>query len=126
VHNAVACPTLTTFEEGRGHHIFAKKAFEGVEGYDKNKALVISAAELERLGLNHLDTGGITATQQRLFRELAASRRPNTLQEHARIAIESLVAGGLERAQAEEVVQRALDQLRSWGITAPSRIPWGG
>jgi hypothetical protein len=122
VHNA--CAIQPYGGPGGGHHIFSKKAFEGVPGYDLNRALAIPQSEIARLELNHLRVGGITQTQRRLFSELAASGRPNTLAEHARIARESLIAGGLSRQDAASVVRTAMEQLRSWGITAPSIIPW--
>jgi hypothetical protein len=121
VHNSCA---VQAYEDGGGHHVFAKKAFQGVQGYNANKALAIPASEIARLGLNHLDSGGITQTQRTLFSELASSGRLNTLGEHATIAIESLVAGGLPRSDANSVVANALKQLLSWGITGPSGIPW--
>lgn len=124
VHNACA---LNAYAIDGGHHIFAKRAFEGVKGYDPAQALAIPKSEILRLGLKHFDADGITATQQRQFRELVASGRPNTLAEHARIAREALIAGGLSKRDARHVVDKALKQLQSWGITAPgSHIPWGG
>jgi hypothetical protein len=36
----------------------------------------------------------MSAAQHRLFNELAESGRANTLQEHSRIAVEALKAGG--------------------------------
>jgi hypothetical protein len=124
VHNACA---VGAYEVDGGHHILAKRAFVGVRGYNADRALAVPTSELRWLGLRHTEAGGITATQQRLFRELAASVKPNTLAEHARIARESLVAGGLSRRDAATVVKKALKQLQSWGIKAPSpHIPWEG
>lgn len=122
VHNS--CVIQPYGGPGGGHHIFSKKAFEGVKGYDLNKALAIPQSEISRLGLNHLDAGEITQTQRRLFTELAESGRPNTLAEHARIARESLVAGGMSKKDAASVVRKALNQLKKWGVTSPSGIPW--
>ena len=121
VHNSCV---LQPYEIGGGHHIFSKKAFEGVKGYDLKKALSIPKSEIDRLGLNHLDVDGITQTQRRLFTELAESGRANTLAEHARIARESLVAGGLSEKEAASLVRKAQNQLKRWGITGPSGIPW--
>jgi hypothetical protein len=121
VHNQ--CQVLP-YENGGGHHIFAKRAFEGLPGYSKRLALAIPDAEIRKLRLGHLNAGGITATQQRLFRELAASGRRNTLEEHARIAREALIKGGLTPRDARNVVTKALQQLHRWEITAPARIPW--
>jgi hypothetical protein len=122
VHNACK---LTPYAVDDGHHIFAKSAFKGLKDYDERKALSIGASELARLSLTHRGVNGMTSMQQRLFRELAASGRPNTLEEHATIAIKALIAGGLRSKEANRIVAEALDQLKSWGITAPIHIPWG-
>ncbi|HEX5442423.1 MAG TPA: hypothetical protein VFW87_01280, partial [Pirellulales bacterium] len=121
VHNSCV---LTRYADDGGHHIFAKRAFEGLPGYNADDALAIGQQELARLGLPHLDPGGITASQRRLFGELAASGRANTLAEHARIALEALLENGMKSRDAADVVRRAESQLRSWGITTPLRIPW--
>jgi hypothetical protein len=123
VHNTGPCPVLTPYGgPGGGHHIYSKKAFEGVAGYGVNEALCLSNAEMARLGIDH---GLVTGTQQRLFRELALSGRANTMAEHTRIAIESLMAGGASEQTARTIVARALNQMRNRGITAPgATIPW--
>ena len=123
VHNSCA---LTAYADDFGHHIFSKKAFEGLSKYNMDEALAIGQQELARLNLQHLGANSITTSQQRLFREFAASGRANTLAEHARIAKEALIENGLSASDAADVVARALAQLKSWGITAPTRIPWGG
>jgi hypothetical protein len=121
VHNKCV---VTPYTDDGGHHVFAKRAFEGLSDYDPDAALAIGKSEIARLKLRHLDAGGITQTQRRLFTELAESGRPNTLAEHARIARESLIAGGLSKSDAQIVVDKALKQLQSWGIKAPVHIPW--
>lgn len=122
VHNS--CATQAYGGPGGGHHVFSKKAFEGVTAYDQDLALAIPQSEIARLALNHDRVNGITQTQRKLFKELAESGRPNTLAEHARIARESLIVGGLSEKDAASVVRKALNQLKSWGIKAPSGIPW--
>ncbi len=67
----------------------------------------------------------MTSTQQRLFRELATSGRPNTLNEHATIALKVLMAGGFREDEAGVIVAKALEQLLAWGITEPNHLPWG-
>lgn len=123
VHNTC---TLTAYSDDLGHHVFAKRAFEGIPNYNKRQALAIGNAELKRLGLKHLGSDSLTTTQQRLFRKFAASGRPNTLAEHARIARETLIEHGMDPKNAVLVVRKAMNQLKSWGITAPNHIPWGG
>jgi hypothetical protein len=65
----------------------------------------------------------MTSAQQKLFYELAASGRPNTLAEHTRIAVEALKAGGATEAEARETVDQAFEDLRDQGILSPARIP---
>ena len=123
VHNGCA---VAPYAEVGGHHIFSKRAFEGVTGYKEGGAFSIGRTELSRLGLKHLGADSLTTTQQRLFRELAASGRANTLAEHARIARQTLTEHGVDPRDAQNAVRKALNQLRSWGITNPVHIPWGG
>jgi hypothetical protein len=123
VHNSCA---LTRYVDDGGHHVFSKKAFEGSPGYIADDALSLGQQELSRLGLKHLGSNSLTTTQQRLFRELATSGRPNTLAEHARIARETLIEHGVDPKDAASAVRKALNQLKLWGITAPVHIPWGG
>ena len=123
VHNSCA---LGRYADDGGHHVFAKRAFEGVPRYNPGDALAIGQGELRRLGLKHLGSDSLTTTQQRLFRELAASGRLNTLAEHARIARETLIEHGVDPNDAASAVRSALNQLKSWGISAPIHIPWGG
>ncbi len=123
VHNSCA---LTRYADDGGHHIFSKRAFEGLAGYNADDALAIGQRELSNLKLKHLGSDSLTTTQQRLFRELAQSGRPNTLAEHARIAREVLIEHGVDPKEAGSVVRKALNQLRSWEIAAPNHLPWGG
>jgi hypothetical protein len=125
VHNSCA---LTRYADDGGHHIFAKSAFKDpsgyLPGYSPGNALSIGNEELSRLGLKHLGSDSLTTTQQRLFNELAASGKANTLAEHARIARETLMEHGLDPKTAASVVRRAQNQLKKWGISAPVHIPW--
>ena len=42
-----------------------------------------------------------------------------------RVEVESLVAGGLDRAVANSTVRKAIEALKKSGVTGPVRIPWG-
>jgi RHS repeat-associated protein len=106
-----------------GHHIHAKRAFQGIAGYDLREALAVSDGLLARYGVRHAD---ITAAQQRLFRQLAASGAPNTLTQHSRIAYRALVEAGVPRSVAADLVIGSQSQLIRSGIFEPSAIPWGG
>ena len=106
-----------------GHHVHAKRAFEGLSEYDLQKGFSISEEMLAQYGVRHAD---ITATQQRLFRELAASGAPNTLTHHSRIAYQSLVEAGMPPSVARDLVINSQSQLIRSGVVAPNAIPWGG
>jgi hypothetical protein len=66
----------------------------------------------------------MTAAQRRLFKDLSESGRPNTLEEHTRIALEALKAGGASEAEAKELLLESLRDLRRQGVHVPTRIPW--
>ncbi|ABV79856.1 Putative hemagglutinin protein [Rickettsia bellii OSU 85-389] len=104
-----------------GHHPYAKKAFEGHVNYDPKKGFAISEKFMHENKLRHED---MTTAQRRLFGELYKSGRPNTLQEHTRIAVEALKAGGATEQQAKDIVAKALQQLRKDKVLAPTNIPW--
>ncbi len=54
------------------------------------------------------------------------SGRPNTLAEHTKIAVESLVEVGVPREKARSIVAKSLQDLRSQGVRSPVNIPWNG
>ncbi len=66
----------------------------------------------------------MTKKQRELFGELALSGRPNSLEEHTKIAVEALVAGGATRKEAISLVESSLQDLARQGVIAPTRIPW--
>ena len=105
----------------KGHHVHAKAGFRGDVLYDLNEGFSISDEFMKARGWSHED---MTVMQQRLFRELGQSGRPNTIQEHTRIAVEALRAGGATKAQAERLVDWSLRNLKAQGATQPTRIPW--
>jgi uncharacterized protein YoaH (UPF0181 family) len=76
---------------------------------------------MKSYGLNHQK---MTSKQRELFKELAESGRPNTMQEHSRIAVEALIAGGASRGQARKLVAESLWNLRKQGVRQPTNIPW--
>jgi RHS repeat-associated protein len=105
-----------------GHHVHAKRAFEGVAGYDRMKALAVSDGALARFGVRHAD---VTAAQQRLFRALDASGAPNNLTQHSRVAYQALVQAGVPANAAKQMVIQSQSQLIRFGAVEPARIPWG-
>ncbi|MBD7970448.1 hypothetical protein [Paenibacillus gallinarum] len=48
----------------------------------------------------------------------------NSIQEHTRIAVEALIAGGATRQEARDLVAESLKNLRHQGVKVPSNIPW--
>jgi len=66
----------------------------------------------------------MTNRQRELFNELARSGRPNTLEEHSRIAIEALREGGATLAEARALVRQSLQNLMKQGVLNPTHIPW--
>lgn len=104
-----------------GHHIHAKSAFKGVASYDPNTGFSISQEYMNQRGWNHQ---AMTNMQRSLFKELAASGRPNTLTEHTNIAVQALQAGGASLQEARTLVGESLNNLRNQGVTTPSNIPW--
>lgn len=104
-----------------GHHVHAKAGLRGHSTYDPKQGFSISQEFMEARGWNHQD---MTSMQRRLFDDLAASGRPNTLKEHTRIAVEAMQAGGATRAEARSLAAQSLWDLRSQGVRAPTRIPW--
>jgi hypothetical protein len=106
----------------RGHHIFMKAGFPRRHW---SRMFSISPEAMARLGWNH---DLMSATQRRLFRMLARSGRPNTLQEHVRIALAALRAGHATDQQARWLVAQALRNLRQLGkgrVLRPTRMPYG-
>ena len=73
---------------------------------------------------NELSHSDMTTKQRQLFKELYESGRPNTLEEHTRIAREALRAGGTSESKIEEFIGDSLNNLNEQGVTNPSRIPW--
>ncbi|WP_319001364.1 hypothetical protein [Clostridium estertheticum] len=104
-----------------GHYVHAKAGFRGDVNYDPKKGFSISQDYMINNGLNHSD---MTNKQRELFKELHMSGRPNTLEEHTRIAKEALKAGGATDAQVNELTRKSIENLTVQGVTQPIRIPW--
>ena len=114
-------PGSGDYADVKGHHIHSKAGMRGHVSYDPDKGFSISQDFMKDRGWIHED---MTAMQQKLFRELAASGRPNLLAEHTRIAIEALKAGGATSAEAKRLVEWSLKNLEQQGVAAPTRVPW--
>lgn len=105
----------------QGHHVHAKKGFEGHDEYSFRDAFSISDLLLRKYGIRHAD---LTPIQQRLFRELASSNRPNNLTQHTRIAYQTLIEAGMPKIDSLMYVSESLKSLIRAGVTSPTRMPW--
>jgi len=77
---------------------------------------------IKRLGLEHSD---ITAAQQTLYRQFAATGKPLGWTEIGNIERQALVSAGAKRETASSIVDRAIGELQAKGVK-PTRIPWAG
>ncbi|MBL8113682.1 MAG: hypothetical protein JNK60_12410 [Acidobacteria bacterium] len=111
-----------TYRSVAGHHIHAKKGFEGHGTYDFREAFAVSDDLLKQYGVRHAN---ITPIQQKLFKKLEASGLPNNLTQHSRIAFESLVKAGIPRQVAKDWVARSQRELIQGGVFEPTLLPWG-
>jgi hypothetical protein len=121
VHNDCAAKGKGEYSKVGGHHVHAKSAFKDNVNYDSKKGFSISQSFMKDNGLNHQQ---MTNKQRELFKELNESGRQNSLQEHTRIAVEALIAGGATRQEARDLVAASLKNLRQQGVREPSNIPW--
>ena len=113
--------TKGAYRDVGGHHVHAKAGFRGHVGYDPRQGFSVSQEYMKSRGWSH---EAMTAEQQRLFRELAASGRANTMEKHTRIAVEALMKGGASEQEARALVAESLKDLRSQGVRQPTDIPW--
>jgi hypothetical protein len=105
-----------------GHHVGAKKAFEGAAGYDASAALAIPNAELERLGVSH---NAVSGAQMSLYVAFAKTGAPLTWEAMWQIEALALVRGGMAPGMAAATETKAFDALKQSGVPGPIRIPWG-
>jgi hypothetical protein len=114
-------PYMGEYKDTKGHHVHAKKAFEGHVNYDPSKGFSISNEFMDSLGIKHQK---VTGAQQKLYKEFAKTGKSNTLSVHTRIAVESLVEAGLDRKQARSIVAESLKSLKKQEVREPTTIPW--
>jgi len=106
---------------GRGHHVPAKKAFEGAPSYNPKAALAIPAEELAKNGWKHTT---ITGAQQTLYREFGKTGQQLTWDAMLEIETKALVHAGMKPDVARATVKKAIEALKQSGVTGPTRIPW--
>jgi len=112
---------LGTYADQGGHHPMAKKAFEGVEGYDPNQAISISKEQLSNMNVSH---PAITGQQNKLYTEFANTGKTLTMDAMKEIEIQALVNAGVPTDYATNAVNKAVSELLGAGITSPVKIPW--
>jgi hypothetical protein len=118
---------LQPYKEGGGHHVPAKKAFEGPQGYapgyDPQKALAIPNAELTKWGVDHIKK--LTPAQMKRYKDFAKTGQPLTWEAIGTIEAEALAEAGMNLDVAKATVAKAIQALKDTGVTAPVQIPWG-
>ena len=114
---------LEPYKQGGGHHVPAKRAFEGASGYDPQKALAIPKAELSKLGIDHAEK--LTPEQMKAYKAFAKTGQPLTWEAIATIETEALVKAGMPLDMAKATLAKAIQALKDAGVAAPVRIPWG-
>jgi hypothetical protein len=106
---------------GGGHHVPAKSMMAGEPAYDANRALAVPNAELARWDVDH---DGVSTAQQALYRSLSKEGKPLTWDDVQNIETQALIHGRMPPDVAYATVRRAIESLKSIGISAPTRIPW--
>ena len=112
---------VAVYKDVKVHHIHAKATFKDHVSYDMQKGLSISQDLMKSKGWSHSD---MTTKQRQVFKELFESDRANTLEEHTRIAIKALQAGGATLDEAIVLVNQSIKNLMGQGVDSPTRIPW--
>lgn len=109
---------LGRYKDQGGHHPVAKKAFEGVDGYDPDTVITISDKKLSELGVRH---STIMGQQHSLYSEFAKTVTMDAIKE---IEIKALTNSGIPKDYATNAVEKAIADLIEHGVTQPIKIPW--
>ena len=112
---------LGTYADQRGHHPMAKKAFEGVQGYNPKTAVTISADKLDSFGVKHTT---ITGQQNSLYTAYAKTGQSLTMDAMKQIEIQAMTNAGVPLDYATNAVNNAIVDLSKSGISQPVKIPW--
>ena len=108
----------------KGHHVLIKSAFRGNPLYTDNDGFSLSEVYMQQFGINHNDKKhppSISGKQMDLYRDYNG---PNIMSAHQSIAINSLIEGGAPPEFANAIVNFALVDMYSKGVTGPTRMPW--
>lgn len=102
-----------------GHHIHSQAAFSDDPNYSKYSGLCISQQWMDDNGVDHQ---AMTNKQRDCYAAMREGKRPNTLAEHDKIALEALKAGGVKDATAAKLVADSKANLATQGVTKGR--PW--
>ena len=119
VHNGVC--DLAKYSEGKGHHIPAKKMFEGDAAYDLKAAPSLPHQYMLDNGFEHKLMTGSQSSQYSAFAKTGEDLTWDVVQD---IETNALIAGNVPPHMAGPTVQAAISQLQEQGV-AIQRIPWG-
>ncbi len=116
---------LSSYGEGRGHHVMSKKALEDVNGYDLKDGITVTNNKLRELGVKH---PAITGNQNKLYTNWVKNNPDKTLtiEDMKKIEIESMTRLGVPEDYATNAVNKEYERLKQLGITTPNNIPWNG
>jgi len=105
----------------KGHHLHAKKAFEGI--VDENRMVSFSQKFLDA---NKLSRPRVTGFQNAAYSALKKAGITPTLRDHTRIAVEALVKAGYDPVKARQAVAISLRRLRDLGVKnyTGTKHPW--
>ncbi|MFK8296571.1 hypothetical protein ACI760_10340 [Capnocytophaga canimorsus] len=116
------------YDDVKGHHPLAKKAFEDIKEYDYKKAFSVSPKKLDEvsgvINIHHK----ITGQQNSLYTAWREANPNKTLEidDMAEIEIKAMVNVGIPEDIATGWVVKALENLKEQGVTAIKNIPWNG
>lgn len=110
----------------RGHHPVAQAGMRNAANYDAGAALAVPDKVLRQLGVPHMGRGSISAFQNTHY---SAWRRANpgvapTWETIRQVETKAMASAGMDPTLARTIVDRAIRDLESRGVTAPTRIPW--
>lgn len=112
---------LGTYDDQKGHHVMAKKGFEGADGYDAGTAITISQAKLDEFDVKH---STITGQQNSLYSQFAKTGEILTMDVMENIEQQALINSGIPAEYANNAVEKAVTDLLANGVTQPTKISW--
>jgi len=122
---------MKAYVKGGGHHPVSQAAMKEtkggkpVPGYPEGGkgVLAIPNEVMKDLGIVH---GDITAAQKSLYKAWRA-KNPGVKPDWEVIRdveTKAMVAGGAKSGEARAAIDKAIEELKARGVTAPGRIPY--